>query len=172
MARRLFLAAAFVLAGFALTASAATPALVPAMLADAEPRVVVGTSDQVAMLDAVRRDGAAQPLPAWVLVDPAPADEAAGWLSYATLREAASDEPPCAHVEAGDLLTVMYTSGTTGMPKGICHTHFIRAMYAALLSNAWRMAPESVYADITWVGYAGDRPPAEHARVRQRRVEV
>jgi len=38
----------------------------------------------------------------------------------------------------------MYTSGTTGMPKGICHTHFIRAMYAALLSNAWRMAPESV----------------------------
>jgi long-chain acyl-CoA synthetase len=30
------------------------------------------------------------------------------------------------------------------LPKGICHTHFIRAMYAALLSNAWRMAPESV----------------------------
>jgi len=114
------------------------------LLADAKPRIVVGTSDQVAMLDAVRRDGAAQPLPAWVLVDPAPADEAAGWLSYATLREAASDAPPRAHVEAGDLLTVMYTSGTTGMPKGICHTHFIRAMYAALLSNAWRMAPESV----------------------------
>jgi Xaa-Pro dipeptidase len=26
-------------------------------------------------------------------------------------------------------------------------------------------APDAVYGDITWVGYAGDRPPAEHARV-------
>ncbi len=48
------------------------------LLADAKPRVVVGTSDQVAMLDAVRRDYAAQPLPGWVLVDPAPSDEDTG----------------------------------------------------------------------------------------------
>jgi acyl-CoA synthetase (AMP-forming)/AMP-acid ligase II len=37
----------------------------------------------------------------------------------------------------------MYTSGTTGMPKGIQHTHFIRAMYAARMGT-WRMGPESV----------------------------
>jgi acyl-CoA synthetase (AMP-forming)/AMP-acid ligase II len=115
-----------------------------ALLADARPRVVVGASDQVAMLDAVRREHAAGPTPAWVLVDPSPADEAAGWLSYAVLREAASDASPGSLARADDLLTVMYTSGTTGLPKGICHTHFIRAMYAALMSNAWRMAPESV----------------------------
>ena len=30
------------------------------------------------------------------------------------------------------------------MPKGIWHTHFIRAMYATLMANAWRMTPESV----------------------------
>ena len=47
-------------------------------------------------------------------------------------------------VAAGDLLTLMYTSGTTGLPKGIEHTHFIRAMYATTMANAWRMAPESV----------------------------
>ncbi len=46
-------------------------------------------------------------------------------------------------VEAGDLWTLMYTSGTTGAPKGIQHTHFIRAMYGAR-SSSWRMAPESV----------------------------
>src|SRR5205823_5760803 len=40
--------------------------------------------------------------------------------------------------------TLMYTSGTTGLPKGICHTHFIRAMYATTMANAWRMHPESV----------------------------
>jgi acyl-CoA synthetase (AMP-forming)/AMP-acid ligase II len=114
------------------------------LLADAKPAVVIGASDQAAMLDAVRREHGSRRAPAWVLVDPSPADESAGWLSYATLREAASEAPPQVRVEAGDLLTVMYTSGTTGLPKGICHTHFIRAMYAALLSNAWRMAPESV----------------------------
>ena len=111
------------------------------LLADAKPRVVLGASDQVAMLDTARRAGAA---PAWVLVDPSPSDAPAGWLSFAALREAAPEAAPGVRVEAGDLATVMYTSGTTGMPKGICHTHFIRAMYAALLSNAWRMAPESV----------------------------
>ncbi len=38
----------------------------------------------------------------------------------------------------------MYTSGTTGAPKGIQHTHFIRAMYALTMAPAWRMTPESV----------------------------
>ena len=56
---------------------------------------------------------------------------------------AASDAEPRVSVSAGDLWTLMYTSGTTGLPKGIQHTHFIRAMYAARMGT-WRMAPESV----------------------------
>jgi acyl-CoA synthetase (AMP-forming)/AMP-acid ligase II len=80
----------------------------------------------------------------WVLVDAAADDEAAGYLAFGLLHGDASDAPPVAHVGAGDLLTLMYTSGTTGLPKGIQHTHFIRAMYATTLASAWRMAPESV----------------------------
>ena len=38
----------------------------------------------------------------------------------------------------------MYTSGTTGLPKGIMHSHFVRAMYCTLFAAAWRMRPESV----------------------------
>jgi acyl-CoA synthetase (AMP-forming)/AMP-acid ligase II len=38
----------------------------------------------------------------------------------------------------------MYSSGTTGLPKGIVHTHFVRAMYCTLFAQAWRMTPESV----------------------------
>ncbi len=38
----------------------------------------------------------------------------------------------------------MYTSGTTGLPKGIALTHRIRAHYCTLLANAWRMHAGSV----------------------------
>ena len=82
--------------------------------------------------------------PSWVLVDAAADDEAAGYRAYGLLHAEASDAAPVAHVEASDLLTLMYTSGTTGLPKGIQHTHFIRAMYATTMASAWRMAPESV----------------------------
>jgi long-chain acyl-CoA synthetase len=112
------------------------------LLADAPPKVVLASSDQLAMLDHVRER--IRPAPAWVLIDAAADDEAAGYRSFGTLSAEASTAAPGARVEAGDLLTLMYTSGTTGLPKGIQHTHFIRAMYATTMANAWRMAPESV----------------------------
>jgi long-chain acyl-CoA synthetase len=112
------------------------------LLADAPPKVVLASSDQLAMLDDVRQR--VPFTPAWVLIDAAADDEARGYRAFGLLHAEASDKAPVAHVEAGDLLTLMYTSGTTGLPKGIQHTHFIRAMYATTMANAWRMAPESV----------------------------
>ncbi|MDP2132936.1 MAG: AMP-binding protein [Sulfuritalea sp.] len=67
------------------------------------------------------------------------------WGDYAALAAAAPDgPPPDAGVCADDLFNIMYTSGTTGLPKGIMHSHRVRAMYALLLGAAWRMTPESV----------------------------
>ncbi len=63
---------------------------------------------------------------------------------YAALAAAAADRYTPAEVRPDDLFNIMYTSGTTGLPKGIMHTHFIRAMYCLMLGAAWRMTPESV----------------------------
>jgi long-chain acyl-CoA synthetase len=116
-----------------------------ALLADAPPQVIVASDDQRAALDAVRGSWPDPlPPPIWVLVDAAANDDEAGYRAYGPLVAGASETAPSARVEAGDLLTLMYTSGTTGLPKGIQHTHFIRAMYALTMACAWRMAPESV----------------------------
>ncbi len=67
------------------------------------------------------------------------------WGDYAALAAAAPEgPPPDAGVAPDDLFNIMYTSGTTGLPKGIMHSHRIRANYALLLGPAWRMTPESV----------------------------
>ena len=38
----------------------------------------------------------------------------------------------------------MYSSGTTGLPKGIIHSHAVRAWYGATFASSYRMTPESV----------------------------
>lgn len=66
-------------------------------------------------------------------------------LDYHALSEQASDADPArAALTENDLYNIMYTSGTTGLPKGILHSHFTRSMYALVFSAAYRFTPESV----------------------------
>ena len=53
-------------------------------------------------------------------------------------------EPPKTEVADSDLYNIIYSSGTTGTPKGIPHTHYIRAVYCMLFASTFRMTPESV----------------------------
>ncbi len=67
-----------------------------------------------------------------------------GW-EYADLVAGASEEEPEVPGVTGESpFNIIYSSGTTGLPKGIVHTHAIRAAYCTLFASAWRMTPESV----------------------------
>jgi acyl-CoA synthetase (AMP-forming)/AMP-acid ligase II len=71
-------------------------------------------------------------------------DGAAGdFADYAALTEAQPSAFTPTRCSADDLFNIMYTSGTTGMPKGIMHSHYVRSMYCLLMAAAYRMSPES-----------------------------
>lgn len=107
------------------------------LLADAMPRVVLADASTAATLVAARD---AVPDAAMASVDGA----ASGLPALADWLAAAAAVPQPVGIAPDDACNIMYTSGTTGMPKGIVHTQRIRAHYGTLFANAWRLTPESV----------------------------
>ena len=68
-----------------------------------------------------------------------------GYRDYAALTAAASDEPPPrVDIDDDDIYNIIYSSGTTGQPKGIVHTHYVRALYCTMFASQFRFTPESV----------------------------
>ena len=51
-----------------------------------------------------------------------------GWISFEDALAAASPEEPATSVEPEDIWIIMYTSGTTGKPKGVMKSH--RSLFA------------------------------------------
>jgi acyl-CoA synthetase (AMP-forming)/AMP-acid ligase II len=90
-------------------------------------------------LEAIRAD-LAPLLPGRVLL----IDGAAGEIGdYGALAEAQAAEFVAERCGPDDLFNIMYTSGTTGLPKGIMHSHYVRSMYCLLMACAYRFTPES-----------------------------
>jgi acyl-CoA synthetase (AMP-forming)/AMP-acid ligase II len=68
-----------------------------------------------------------------------------GFQSYDEMTHRANEnEPPRTEIVDSDFYNIIYSSGTTGEPKGIVHTHYIRAMYCTIFASTFRMSPESV----------------------------
>jgi long-chain acyl-CoA synthetase len=68
-----------------------------------------------------------------------------GYRSYADFVTGQSEAPlPDPGLTDDDVYNIIYSSGTTGDPKGIVHTHYIRANYCTMFGQAFRFTPESV----------------------------
>ncbi len=112
------------------------------LLNDSDTVLVLADSLFADSLNRARNNLAAIADDRYVLVGTDPATP--GFRSYREFIDGAPhSEPPDALLTDDDIFNLMYSSGTTGAPKGIIHTHYVRAHYCTLFASAWRMTPES-----------------------------
>ena len=89
------------------------------ILAHSEARAVIAGHDLRDRIDAIRSDLPIAPECYVQLGGPAPA----GWTDYETLAERPCSDDPFDPVHPDDTCALMYTSGTTGRPKGAVRSH-------------------------------------------------
>lgn len=117
------------------------------MLGEAEPAMVVADGASVDAHGSLIPDGVLK-----LLLGP---EARSGWL---TLDEAAlarqPDELPGVEVEPSDPCYIVYTSGSTGVPKGIVQTHRAFSQFVSWQSRELNIGPGDIWAQ--WASTAYD----------------
>ena len=112
------------------------------LLRDSESVAVIASSSMSDALDEARGELPSIPPSNYILTD---SDDRPGYRGYREFTEnESSDQPAHVDIDDDDLYNIIYSSGTTGSPKGIVHTHYIRAAYCTQFAGSFRFTPESV----------------------------
>jgi long-chain acyl-CoA synthetase len=113
------------------------PPEVAYILNDARAKILVVGEDFLPAIDAVRRE--LSTLARIIVVTSADAEDSFDqWVS------GADEVDPCRESDADDVALQLYTSGTTGLPKGAMITHRNLASMLPNTAQAWWFEPESV----------------------------
>jgi long-chain acyl-CoA synthetase len=82
-----------------------------------------------------------------------------GWTAYESWRDSQDSAPIDAEIAPEAACNIIYSSGTTGLPKGIVHTHRQRVAWAYDLALALRyhggcrtLVITGLHSNITWAG--------------------
>ncbi len=87
-------------------------------------------------------------------------EDISGWRSYIDFMEESASTEVYVDMIYEDPFNIMYTSGTTGVPKGILHTHHNRFNFATMFaidfridSGAKTIVATSLYSNGTWLTF-------------------
>jgi len=124
------------------------------MLGDAGVRALFVSGDQCERLDGLRGDLPSLPSTSCFCAGAA----LTGWVDCESWREEFSADAPDVAIAPDAACNIIYSSGTTGLPKGIVHTHGGRLDWAYDLAVSLHyhggvrtLATLGLYSNISWV---------------------
>jgi len=127
---------------------------IAAMIRDSEARAVIASGEHRARIDALI--GARHLPESLIRIGVGPARP--GWNDFVALANAAPATRPGLALRGDSECNIIYSSGTTGMPKGIVHSHQCRRFWAMDLAVALRyhsgartLCALGLYSNISWV---------------------